>query len=265
VHSPSFFLSNFIMPTTQELAQASQAAYSLSKSGSRSERLAHAQSHAPSNYSIVPEYTDKHITTMKHDTNHDHIISHRGTDLSGSQRKADLVSDMSILAGHTEHDKLHKKRTARTEHIVKQIRKNGDSDIHLTGHSLGGSTAQHSMLHSKFVRENVASNNTFNAGASPNPFKTKKGDHKKNSRAHNIIEEKSTHHHIRGDGISSGVKKQFIGKHKSYKSSKKPSLLNRLVKKVKPLLSTSPLLHLASMTAKKVDDTLNSHSITHFI
>ena len=254
------------MPSTQELAQASQAAYSLSKSGSRSERLAHAQSHAPSNYSIVPEYTDKHITTMKHDTNHDHIISHRGTDLSGSQRKADLISDMSILAGHTTHDKLHKKRTARTEHIVKQIRKNGDADIHVTGHSLGGSTAQHSLLHSKFVRENVASNTTFNAGSSPNPFKTKRGEHKPNSRAHNIIQEKSTHHHIRGDGISAGVKTQYIGKHKSYKSTKKkPSLLNRLVKKVKPLLSTSPLLHLASMTAKKVDDTLNSHSITHFI
>ena len=253
------------MPTTQELAQASQAAYSLSKSGSRSERLAHAQSNSPSQYTVVPEYTDKHITTMKHDTNNDYIIAHRGTDLSGSQRKADVIADMSILAGHTEHDKLHKKRTARTEHIVKQIRKNGANDIHLTGHSLGGSSAQHAMHNSKFVREHVKSNNTFNAGSSPNPFKKKKGEHKPNSRAHNLIEHKSTHHHIRGDGISASVKLQFIGKHKTYNSTKKPSLLNRLVKKVKPLLSTSPLLHLASMTAKKIDDTLNSHSITHFI
>ena len=200
---------------------------------------------------------------MHHDTD-GYIIAHRGTDLSGSQRKADLVSDMSILTGHTTNDKLHKKRTARTEHIVKQIRKNGDSDIHVTGHSLGGSTVQHSMLHSKFVRENVATSNTFNAGSSPNPFKTKKGDNKKNSKAYNLIQQKSTHHHIRGDGISSNVRHQLIGKHRAYKSSKKPSLINRLVKKVKPLLSTSPLLHLASMTAKKVDDTLNSHSITHF-
>ena len=201
---------------------------------------------------------------MKHDTNHDYILSHRGTDLSGNQRKSDLVGDMSILSGHIKHDKLHKKRTARTEHIVNQIRKNGDNEIHLTGHSLGGSSAQHAMLHSKTVRENVTTSNTFNAGSSPNPFKTKKGEHKPNSRAHTLIQQKSTHHHIRGDGISSNVKKQFTGKHRSYKSKKKPSLLNRLVKHVKPLLSTSPLIHLASMTAKKVDDTLNSHSITHF-
>jgi len=245
-------------PTRAELARASQTTYSMSKTGNRADRLKHAQDNTPNNYTVMPEHTDRMITTMKHNTDNHYIVAHRGTDLHGSQSKKDLEADFHILTGNTEDDATHKRRTTKTARIVKALK--GKGDIYLTGHSLGGSTAHHAMVHSKVVRDGVKQVDTFNTGSSP--FQTK--EHKSNSKAYKDIHSKTTHHHIEGDEISSNVKSGYIGKHKTYKSNKKPTIAQHIFNTVKPIIEMSPLGKLGSFLGEKLSTTLSAHSLKHF-
>lgn len=248
------------MPTTKELATASSAAYAMSKKGTRVEKILDLEEQTPTDYFVMPQWTNADISTFQHnDSENPHfIIAHRGTDVHGTSKKKDLLADVNLIVGNTTNDNLHKKRTNRTEKIVKGLK--GKGDIHLTGHSLGGSTAHHSMVHSTVVRDNVTSLDTFNAGSSP----FLKKDHKKDSKEYLNIEEKTTHHHMDGDEISKYTKKGYIGKHKTYKTKKKHSFKISVLKALKPLMLSSPLGQAVNFVGSKVVDTINAHSIQNF-
>jgi len=234
------------MPTRLELVKASQASYS---------------DKSPENYTKVEDLSDKDIQTFKHNTENHHIITHRGTDLNADTAKRDLKTDLKILLGQASHTKLFNDRAKRTEEIVKTLKdKDADTKIHLSGHSLGATTLQHAMIKSKIVRDNVESLDTFNAGTSP--LQTK--GLAKSNPAYKIIENKATHHRIKGDGISENAKSTLIGTIKTYKSNAKPSIGRKILNYLKPKLQhsiTGKILHFAG---DKILSTLESHSLANF-
>lgn len=234
-------------PDVSTLAQASESAYSDT---------------VPRNYLKVNELSTPDISTYKHETNPHYIVAHRGTDLHSDTKNKQIKADLNILLGNTNQSKLHKERTKKTEEIVRAIKeKDPEHKIHLTGHSLGGHTAHHAMVKSPYVRENVTSLNTFNAGSSP---LQSKGIAKSN-KAYSTIARKSTHHRIAGDEISASVKSNLIGSHKTYKNKQKPSLGKVILNIAEPLLTRSPLGKLVHFGATKLVDTLSSHSLKNFI
>jgi len=247
-------------PSLQDLAQANEASYSMTRTGKKQDRLEHAQSVAPEGYTIIPQHTDRMISTFKHNDFDTYIISHRGTDIGGSQTKKDLVSDWNIITGNQDSDTIHNRRTRKTETIIKELMNTNSTpiDIFLTGHSLGGSTAHHAMVSSKIVRENVKELHTFNAGSSP--FQSQKLDPK--SPEYKIIKNKSTHHHIKGDVISDNTKKSYIGTHKTYSSKKKVPVHKKVVRVLRPLLLGG--FGVAWNIKDNIESRLQNHSIGNF-
>ena len=234
------------MPTTQELAKASESAYDNS---------------TPENYSRLTELSDNDIHTYKHNTENHHIIAHRGTDLHAETAKRDLKTDLKILLGQGSHTKLFNDRAKKTEDIVKKLKEQDpETKIHLTGHSLGGSTAQHALIKSKVVRDNTDSLDTFNAGTSP---LQKKGLAKSNP-AYKVIAGKATHHRTEIDDISANAKISLIGKVKNYKTNAKPSIARAVLNYLKPKLNHSVTGKIAHFAADKILNTLEAHSLHNF-
>lgn len=235
------------VPSIESMALASKASYSDT---------------APENYTRQQDLSSPEISTYKHNKNNHYIISHRGTDLADKNTaKKDIRSDLNIALGNKESDILHKRRTKKTEDIIKHIKDNDPShDIFLTGHSLAGSTTAHAMSSSKIVRDNVKEHHTFNSGSSLLQNKPSvSADVKKE------LMSKSTHHAIRGDEISRHVSNNLIGKTKIYSSTKKPSIAQHVLKLATPLLKKTFAGRVVAYGAKKALNTLQSHSLDNFI
>ena len=234
-------------PSIEDMALASKASYSDS---------------APENYSRQHDLSSPEISTYKHNKNNHYIISHRGTDLADKNTaRKDIRADLNIALGNKEADILHKRRTKKTEEIVKHIKdKNPSHDIFLTGHSLAGSTTAHAMSSSKIVRDNVKEHHTFNSGSSLLQNKPAVSAEVKKE-----LMSKSTHHSIRGDEISRHVANNLIGKTKIYSSTKKPSIAQHVLKLATPLLKKTFAGRIVAFGAKKALNTLQSHSLDNFI
>ena len=234
-------------PTLSELAEASQSAYDQS---------------APENYTRVEELSSPDISTFRHNERPHYVISHRGTDFSDDKSiRKDVRADLNIALGNRAADTLHKRRTKKTEQIIRKIQKKDPAhEIHLVGHSLGGSTTAHAMATSPLVRTAVKKHDTFNSGSS---IFQKQPDVSPEVRKE--LESKSTHHRISGDEISAHTKSSLIGKTKTYKSTKKPSVASHLLAMATPLMKRTFAGRVLSFGAKKALGTMESHSISHFI
>jgi hypothetical protein len=233
-------------PTLQDLAGSAQASY---------------QDVPPMNYTKLTQYSNPEISTFKHKEKPHYIIAHKGTDLTNpNTARKDIRADLNIALGNKDADGMHKRRTKQTEQIIKSIKKETpDSDVYLVGHSLGGSTSSHAMATSKYVRDNVKQHDTFNSGSS--------ALQKPPSVSADVKDElmrKSTHHRVKGDAISDHVKENLIGKVKEYESKKKPSIADHVLKLATPLLRRTFVGRALGYGAKKVLETLRSHSITNF-
>lgn len=243
-----------IVPTTQDLALASKGSYALSKSGSIAQRLDNA---SIPNYSVVPEHSNKDMTTYKHDTDSHFIIAHRGTDLHGTTAGKDLIADANVAIGNEDGSALHNRRVKRTEKIILALKKKG-GDVHLTGHSLGANSVNHTLINSKIVREHIHHAETFNAGGSP------LGD---NSTVPNdvktLLNAKVIHHRVDGDDLSSSHQ-HLIGKKKKYKSSTAVSIGKHILRAVTPLLNKSKIGKAVAYGADKVLSVLQAHSLNNF-
>jgi hypothetical protein len=96
-------------PSISELASAAQSAYDQT---------------APDDYSRVEELSSPDISTFRHISRPHYIISHRGTDFSDDKSiKKDVRADLNIALGNRAGDTLHKRRTKKTEQIIKKIQK----------------------------------------------------------------------------------------------------------------------------------------------
>lgn len=234
-------------PSISDLASAAEASYT---------------DQAPEDYTKQAELSSPDISTYKHNTKSHYIISHRGTNLADANTaRKDVRADLNIALGNKEADALHKRRTKKTEAIVKAIKKKDPAqDIFLASHSLGGSTSSHAMASSKIVRDNVKQEHTFNSGSSA---LQKKPDVSPEVKAQ--LMEKSTHHSVRGDEISAHVGSNLIGKQKKYTSTKKPSIAQHVLALATPLLKRTFGGKIVAFGAKKSLDTLQAHSLDNFI
>jgi len=250
------------LPSISDLAKSASASYGMVRKGSLNERLNYVNSKAPDGYKVVGALTNKDMSTFKHESNGSHIIAHRGTDFSGDSTKGDLKSDLNIVLGNTDNDALNKRRTKRTEMIVKQLKKDGNTgEIFLTSHSLGGASSNHAMANSKVVREAVTSHHTFNGGSSP----LASLPHEVGSDIHKQIEDKSTHYRMQGDAVSENQAGSYIGKSKVFKQKKEHKFLAKVVNLVKPILDQSAIGKAVGVVAKKAVDTMKGHTISNFI
>ena len=201
------------------------------------------------------------IHTYKHNDKPHVIIAHRGTDFDAPTLKRDLKTDLKIMIGQASHTKQIKKRVDRTEEIVKKLKeREPDTAIHVTGHSLGGFSAQQSLVKSAVVRDGVKSLTTFNAGTSPLQGKGLA----KSNPAYKVIADKSIHHRVASDGVSQNAGTSLIGTVKSYNSKKKPSIARKVLNFLAPKLNHSVTGKIAHFAADKILSTLESHSISHF-
>jgi len=249
-------------PSLSTLAKANMASYNMTRNGTRNERLELVQQDAPEGYSVVTDFTDKMLSTFRKDTENEgdlshFIITHRGSDFAGTQAKKDLLSDWNIVTGNETTDYIHKRRGNKTKRAVNALKSQGD--IYLTGHSLGGSTAYHSLVQHPGLLESVKEVHLFNAGSSPFQEEQRnaiQGD------VYKLLKQKVVHHSVKGDLVSKNAKKVFIGKHKSYKSTKKPSVSDKIMKVISPLLGPWKLLLDVKVAVK---DALGKHSIENFV
>jgi len=233
-------------PSRTDLARANTATYT---------------NKTPEGYSKIEDLSDIDIHTYKHNEKNHHIIAHRGTDFDAPTLKRDLKTDLKIMIGQASHTKQIKNRVNKTEEIVKTLKeREPNTAIHVTGHSLGGFSAQQSLVKSAVVRDSVKSLTTFNAGTSPLQGKGLA----KSNPAYKVIADKSIHHRVASDGVSENAKTSLIGQVKSYKSNKKPSIARKILNFLAPKLNHSVTGKIAHFAADKILSTLESHSISHF-
>ena len=234
-------------PTITDFADASSSAYNLNTT--------------PRDYSRVSELSSKDISTFRHNEKPHYIIAHRGTSLQDtSTLKKDIRADLNIALGNRKGDSLHRSRTKRTEKIINIIKKKDpEHDVFLTGHSLGASTSAHAMATSKIVRDNVKQHDTFGAGSS---FLQKPP--KLTDEVRKEIENKTTHHVVKGDDISSHVSTSLIGKKKVYANTRKPTIAQNILSVATPLLRRTLAGKFITYGAKRALDTLQAHSLSNF-
>jgi len=163
----------------------------------------------------------------------------------------DLMNDATLSLGiNAGHKKRFNQRKRTTEKAIRELK---PTQLHITGHSLGGGTANHAVNESKLIRDNLTSLHTFNGAA------TLKSQKKLSKAEQAKLKGKVTHHRIKSDvvSISSRAKPPLGGKVKTTamkKPLKKKSLGRRLIN-----------LHPAVKVAKGAKTSLDSHSIDNFI
>ena len=144
------------------------------------------------------------IAHFKHKTDAHDIISMKGTN---PIHVPDLVSDIKLALGKSGTDKQFKQRINTVKDIY---RKNPERTYHITGHSLGGSTAIHALATSKSIRDNTASAHLFNTGYTKGFHKEQRD--KLDAPARKELNKKVTHYITNGDIISNSVKSGSVGK-----------------------------------------------------
>ena len=151
-------------------------------------------------YEVVPEWTDRNITTYRNKTDPKKIhISHKGTQFASSTTGKDVISDLKVALGLGNYDPHVRRRKKRTERIIKNL---NPDQLTMSGHSLGGMTMNYTIGKSKKVREKLLQADSFNAGSS---FAFN-NDLKLSERTKKQLKEiPITHHRTRNDIVSKGL------------------------------------------------------------
>lgn len=186
-------MSDNIDPVHRDFSRLAAGAYD--QGGNRSTHTSNT------NYMLHPNaaFSDHSITTYvsKNDPRHI-VIAHRGTAPGSKGGRQDIGTDLALAGGFAGERKRMKDRQRKTEQIIKSV---NPTTLHLTGHSLGGSTVNHTIANSRLVRSKLTSAHTFNAGH--NPLAANKLT--VNRRAAKRLEGKVVHHRIGGDAVSAGL------------------------------------------------------------
>jgi ribosomal protein L21 len=220
------------------LSSLSSGAYELGvKNKSLNDKVEAANKHSSwTGYRVNAKHSNADITTYQHENNPRNIvIAHRGTDLHAKHGRRDIRSDLALAIGTGGHEDRFKRRQKKTEQILKSLSKENDGidELHLTGHSLGGSSVNHTIANSKLVQKHLTSAHTYNAGAHPVFSNGTKVSDKDKA----ILNKKVVHHRIEGDAVSAGLlKNTAFGKVKTHKlkqqkhTKKSNGIFNRIFK-----------------------------------
>lgn len=242
-------------PSMENMAKLAEASYQMGeKSVKKNKRVENAQNiAADTGYIVNPQYSNSEITTYQHKDNPKNVvIAHRGTKVDGKRGMKDIQNDLAFAIGMGGHESTFKRRKTKTNDIIKAL---DPEQLHMTGHSLGGGTLQHTIASSNKVRKKLTSAKTFNAAANPafdNDIKVSKNYKKE-------LDDKVEHHRIKNDPVSAGFA-GFVpfGKVKTHSvkhdSSKGKSFLQNVVEK-------STILGQAKRFTEKG---IHAHLISHF-
>ena len=242
------------------LSKLAEGSYAMGQKGVKlDDKIKNANAKAVgTDYVVNKKHSNGDITTYQHKDNPKNIvIAHRGTDVGAKSGKRDIQNDLAIASGFGEHEGRMKRRKNRTEKIIKDLHKEhgGIDELHLTGHSLGGGTMNHTIANSKLVQKHLTSGHSFNAAAHPVFSNGIKVDKKTQA----LLKKKVLHHRIENDAVSAGFKTNIpFGKVKTYKLKKVPDKKSKSV--FKRIVGMHPIMKMKSMT----ETSLNAHGIDNF-
>lgn len=131
----------------------------------------------------------------------DRVISIKGTNPTSIK---DLQSDLALAIGQADGDKQFVERSKQVKQMLT------DKPVTIVGHSLGGSVAVHLLTKDKAIRDGTKQAVLFNTGYT-RPFHESLKDGLTRD-VHTELKNKITHHHIKGDLISSALTNKSIGK-----------------------------------------------------
>ena len=241
-----------------DAALLSEATYIMgNKSGNRTKKYNEINELVKSTgYQVIPNYTNKNLVTyQKIDDPKTVAIAHQGTNVKSTTGFKDIVSDVGIALGLGDHLPHIRKRKRKTEQVLKDL--NPDK-FYLSGHSLGGYTANHTIANSKRVQKHLTNAHTFNAAQNP----ILSNDLQVSDKVKKQLDDKVVHHRVHGDLVSAGFKKSLpFGKLQNYKlkdEHKNERAGERILSK---MLSFNPALKTIRNYTKKAID---SHHIDHF-
>ena len=192
-------------PSKEVMAKLAQAIYQMGdKDLGRKQRLENTQNLiSDTDWVVEPDHTNSEIATYrKRDDPSNIVIAHRGTKVDGKRGKTDLEADIMFALGLGGHVPTFKRRKTRTNKIIKALE---PTQLHMTGHSLGGGTVNHTIAKSNIVKKNLTSARTYNAAA--NPFFDNDTSVGKNQKKK--LESKVVHHRIKHDPVSLGFVKNL--------------------------------------------------------
>jgi hypothetical protein len=236
-------------------SKLSEGTYRIGDKGDRDQRVADTNALVKdTGFAVVDDkkYTNNNMTTYKNEETGEIHVSHRGTHVGGRRGMKDIRNDIAFGLGLTKLDPRFKRRTKNTERVIKDL---APEKLTMSGHSLGGGSVQYAIANSKKIRKNLSEAHTFNSAANPilnNDLQVSKKDKKE-------LEDKVTHHRVRGDVVSAGFNasvpfgtvKKYSVKHDEKRGK---GLLNKIVKK------SSVLSKVSQLTSKA----LHAHHIDHF-
>ena len=242
-------------PSMETMAKLAESTYVMgNKTKSKTKRIQETQDAVNSTGFIVnPEWTNSEITTYQDAKNPKRVvIAHRGTSVGNRRGQSDLKADLSLALGQGDTDSTFRRRKQRTNKIINALQ---PEELHLSGHSLGGSTINNTIAKSRKVQQYLTSASSFNAGANPlfsNGMKVSKKQSK-------ILKDKVTHHRIKNDPVSLGFSTNIpFGSVKTHSvkhdSNKGKSLLQNLAE------SATSFGKAKRFTEKGI----HAHMISHF-
>lgn len=242
------------------LSKLAEGTYAMGKvNTSKSDKVQAANAKAlGTDYVVNAKHSNADITTYQHKDNPKNIvIAHRGTDVGGKHGKRDIQNDLAFAVGAGGHEGRFKRRKNRTEKIIKDLHKEhgGIDALHLTGHSLGGGTMNHTIANSKLVQKHLTSAHSFNSASNPVFHNGTKVDKKTKA----ILDKKVQHHRIEHDPVSAGFKTNLpFGKVKTYKLKSEPT------QKSKSLLKRVVAYHPLAIAKRYTERGLHAHAMSNF-
>ncbi len=238
-------------------AKLAEGSYEMGEKGkSREERISAINKQVEgTGFSVIDDkkYSNPNITTYKNEETGELHVAHRGTHLTGKRGMKDIRNDIAIGLGLQKLDPRFKRRTKATERVIKDL---APEKFTMSGHSLGSGTAQYAVANSRTIRKNLKEMHTFNGASNPllnSNIQVSKKDKKE-------LDEKVTHHRIKGDIVSAGFKTATggFGKVKRYDIKHDEESGKGLVNKI---VKNNPVLSKVSQLTSKA---LHAHKIEHF-
>ena len=244
-------------PSVKHLGLLTSGSYIMGSKDAKAKRVKDTQkSISNTDYIVNHKYSDSGITVYQHKNDPKHlVISHRGTNVGGKKGMKDVANDLSLSMGlKAGHKKRFNQRKRTTEKAIRDLGGVG-GQVHITGHSLGGGTANYAVAQSKLIRDNLTSLNTFNTAAHP----TFNGDLKISTAERRKLRGKVVHHRKENDAVSMGLKTYIPlgGVVKTTKTAPDDKAGRGMVSKI---INKHPLVKLGSLGSAS----LNAHSMKHY-
>ena len=192
-------------------------------------------------YIILPEFSSNEIGVFYNADKNNHVIIHKGTQLTSQTMATDIQSDFDLTMSGIGAKKQFLKRRDDTVEIIRSIKEiNPSTSIELGGESLGGATSSYAFSYlddkeGKYLHDNIDSLTTLNPAFPPKYLLPKKIDsvlfdlykHVDKDTKKKIEQKPIIHHRIKTDIVSKGLEKDVpFGKVMTYELDDNKGILH---------------------------------------